>query len=112
MSPSQSQNPHSHRALGAATASLLAFGLCLYLVIIMANDPNGPSVPVIVFLSLGMATSAILHLVFVGLAASRSNRRPWLWVLLALIGFPVTSIVGLVLMAFFDQERAALPATR
>ncbi len=110
MSPSP--NAHSHRALGAATASLLAFGVCRYMMIVMVNEPNGPSVPFIVFLSLGMATSVILHLVFVGIAAARSNRRPWLWVLLALIGFPVTSIVGLVLMAYFDEERTALPAAR
>jgi len=110
MSPSQ--NPHAKRALGAATASLAAFGLCLYMMIMTANEPSGPSVPIVVFLSLGMAASVILHLVFVGMAAARSNRRPWVWVLLALVGFPVTSIVGLVLMAYLDEERAALPATQ
>ena len=105
-------NPHATRAMGAATASLLAFGVCLYMLITMANAPDGPVVPIIVFLSLGIAVSVILHLVFVGIAAARSGRRPWLWVALAVIGFPVTAIVGLVLMAYFDEERAALPAPR
>jgi hypothetical protein len=105
-------NPHAARAMGAATASLLAFGVCLYMLITTANAPDGPAVPLVVFLSLGIAVSVILHLVFVGLAAARSGRRPWLWVVLALVGFPVTAIVGLVLMAYFDEERAALPATR
>ena len=105
-------NPLAARAMGAATASLLAFGVCLYMLITTVNAPDGPAVPLTVFLSMGLAVSVILHLVFVGMAAARSGRRPWLWVLLALVGFPVTAIVGLVLLAFFDEERAALPATR
>jgi hypothetical protein len=105
-------NPHATRAMGAATASLMAFGVCLYMLITTANAPDGPAVPLVVFLSLGIAVTVILHLAFVGIAAARSGRRPWLWVVLAMVGFPVTAAVGLVLMAYFDEERTALPAAR
>lgn len=103
-------NPAATRAMSAAAATLLAFGVCLYMFLPPMVDETTASVPKTVLIAFAMASSIILHLVFVGLAAARMHRRAWLWVLIALIGFPVSSIVGLVLLAYFDEEDAAQPA--
>src|SRR5258706_8699762 len=103
-------NQPAARALGAAAASLLAFGACLYMFLPPTVAETTASVPKTVLFGIAMACSIILHLVFVGIAAQRLQRRAWLWVLIALIGVPVSSIVGPVMLGFFDEERAAAPA--
>jgi hypothetical protein len=49
--------------------------------------------------------SFILHLVFVGLAAHRLGRSAWWWVVIALLTFPIGSIVGLILFEWFSEEQ-------
>lgn len=61
-----------------------------------------------VALGVAIGVSALLHLVFVGLTAQRMGRRAWPWVLLALLVFPVASIIGLVLLEW--QRSDAAPA--
>ena len=100
-------NQPAARALGGAAASLLAFGACLYMFLPPTVNETTASVPKTVLFGIAMACSIVLHLVFVGIAAQRLHRRAWMWVLIALIGFPVSSIVGLVMLGFFDEERAA-----
>ena len=105
-------NPQAARALGAAAASLVAFGACLYMFLPPMVNETTASIPKVVLFGLVMASSMILHFVFVGIAAQRLNRRPWLWVFIAFIGFPVTSIVGLVMLGFFDEEKLTHVASR
>ena len=103
-------NQPAARALTAAVVTLLAFGACLYMFLPPMVNETTASIPKTVFIGIAMMSSIVLHLLFVGIAAHRLQRRPWLWVLVALVGFPISSIVGLVLLAFFDDERAAQPA--
>jgi hypothetical protein len=106
--PPMSNQPAA-RAMTAAVVSLVAFGACFYMLLALTVDEALPPVPKIVLAAVGMASSVVLHLVFVALAAQRLQRRPWVWVLIALLGFPVSSIVGLIMLAFFEEERTAQP---
>ncbi|HJV60872.1 MAG TPA: hypothetical protein VJ743_07985 [Albitalea sp.] len=98
------------RAMTAAAVSLLVFGGCLYMFLPPMVNTTTASVPRIVFFGLAMATALFAHLVFIGIAAHRLGRRAWLWVAIALIGFPISSIVGMIVLAFLDDEHAGAPA--
>jgi hypothetical protein len=103
-------NAPAARAMTAAAASLLAFGLCLFMFLPPMVDVTTQSVPKMVFFGIAMATSILAHLAFIGITAHRLKRRAWLWVLVSLIGFPVSSIVGMIVLGFFDEEQSAHPA--
>lgn len=105
-------NPSANRAMSAATGSLLAFGASFYLLLQHTVEAQSVEVGKTVMLACVMAASLVLHLIFVGMAAHHLKRRAWVWVLIALLGFPISSIVGLVLLAYFDVDQQGLPAAR
>jgi hypothetical protein len=105
-------NPSANRAMSAATGSLLAFGVSLYLFLQHTVEAHSVEAGKTVLLGCAVAASMILHFIFVGIAAHHLNRRPWVWVLITFLGFPISSIVGLVLLAYFDVDQQGLPAAR
>ncbi|NGZ88421.1 hypothetical protein [Duganella aceris] len=68
------------------------------------------SVLLMIAAGLGIAISLILHLIFIGMAAKRLGRSPALWVIVALCGFPIASIIGLILFEWFSDEENQAPA--
>jgi|KBSSwiStaDraftv2_1062776.scaffolds.fasta_scaffold382806_1 hypothetical protein len=91
--------------LAAAAVSLVVWGACVAALLPPLNADILESVPLTVLLGLAIAASLVLHLVFVGIAARRLGRSSATWVALALVTFPIGSIVGLVLVEWFGQER-------
>ena len=103
------QDLHAQRAIAAATVSLVVFGACVAAFLPPLNQIVLASVPYIVIAGLALAGSFILHLVFIGLAAQRLRRSVTWWVVVAVLTFPVGSIVGLVLFEWFVVEAPNKP---
>jgi drug/metabolite transporter (DMT)-like permease len=93
------------RAIRSAALSLAGFGGCVLMFIPPFSDATDDSVALAVVLGVAMAVCAILHLVFVGIAAKRLGRSVAGWVAAAVLLFPVGSIVALVLFEWFGEER-------
>lgn len=91
-------NPAFERALSAATLSLLACGACIAAFLPPLQGRVLPSVGLTVALGLGIAVSFALHLAYVWIGAKALGRNAIGWLLLALLTFPVASIVVLVLL--------------
>jgi drug/metabolite transporter (DMT)-like permease len=89
----------------AASVSLLAFGGCVAAFLPPLNQQTLESLPLTIVLGIALAVSLILHLVFVGVAAQRLGRSALWWVVLALLLFPIASIVGLILFEWFSEEQ-------
>lgn len=89
----------------AATVSLLAFGACVAGFLPPLNQHVLASVPLTVAVGLALAASFILHLAFIAIAAHRLGRSALWWVVIALLAFPIASIVGLVLFEWFSDEQ-------
>ncbi len=102
------QFSRAHQPVVAAAVSLFIFGASI-LLMVMPTHRALSSVPMTVMLSLIIAVSAILHLVFIGIAARRLGRSAALWVVLALFTLPVGSIVGLILFEWFSDEKNRVP---
>lgn len=98
--------------VSAAAVSLAAFCGCVACFIPPLSERFIHSPLWVVALSLGIAVSAVLHLVFVGLLARQLGRRPAPVVALALVTLPVGSIVGLVLLEWQGRVGSAPPAGR
>ncbi len=98
-------SPAHQPTVTAAAVSLVAFAACVAAFLPPLNQQTFASVPLTIALGLALATSFTLHLVFVGLAAHRLGRSAVFWVVLALLAFPVASIVGLVLFEWFSEEK-------
>lgn len=96
----------------AAWLSVGAFCLCVACFIPPLSARFIGSPLWVVVLALGIAVSAVLHLVFVGLLARHLGRRASLAVALALVTLPVGSIVGLVLLEWQGRIGAAQPTGR
>jgi len=99
------QMSRAHQPIVAASVSLLAFGGCIAAFLPPLNQQTLQSIPLMVALGIALAVSFILHLVFVGIAAQRLGRSAWGWVILALLFFPIASIVGLILFEWFSEEK-------
>ena len=104
------QTSRAQRPIGAAAVSLLAFGACVAAFLPPLNQQTLASLPLTIVLGLALAASFILHLIFVGLAAQRLGRSALGWVVLALLTFPLASIVGLILFEWFSEDEHAPPA--
>ncbi len=98
------------RAMTAATAALVGFGVCLAMFIPLMLGTTAVSLPKALLFSAAMAACFLAHLAFIGIAAKRLDRRPWVWVMLAAFAFPVTAIVGLIVLGFLDAERSETAA--
>lgn len=95
----------------AAAISLMAFCACVACFIPPLNERVIDNPVLVVLLSLGIGCSAILHLVFVGLLARSYGRSPAKYVAIALFTLPVGSIVGLVLLEWYERgTKAAKPS--
>ena len=103
----------AQRPLAAAAVSLLVWGACVAAMLPPLGARARESLLLTILLGLAIAISLVLHLVFVGIAARRLGRSAAAWVALALVTFPVGSIVGLVLVEWFgeEQRRAAGAST-
>src|SRR5665213_473257 len=88
-----------------AALSLVALAGCVVPFIPPFLERTQGSVLLMVFLGLCIAATFILHIVFVGIAAHRAHRSAALWVVLAIVFFPVGSVVGLILFQRFSNER-------
>ena len=99
------QVSRAHQPIVAASVSLLAFGGCVAAFLPPLNQQTLESLPLTVALGIALAVSLILHFVFVGIAAQRLGRSVWGWVILALLLFPIASIVGPILFEWFSEEQ-------
>jgi hypothetical protein len=99
----------AQRPIAAAAVSL--FATCAFIALLAPplNRYTQDSVPLMVILGIGIAVGAILHLIFIGMAASRLGRSPALWVVIAICFMPVASIIGLILFEWFSDEKKAHP---
>lgn len=100
------QISRARQPLIAASVSLLAFGGCVAAFMPPLNEQTLESVPLTILLGIGVAVTLILHLVFVGIAAHRLGRSVAWWVVVALVFFPIASIVGLILAEWFSDEES------
>lgn len=102
--------------INAATASLLAFGLCVAYFLPPFSTYVSHSVLANVAVGLTIAVSLVLHFAFVCIAAKRLGRSMLGWTLLLLFTFPIGSIVMLVLIEWLADTRnaddQALPRSR
>jgi hypothetical protein len=96
------------RAVTASGFALLVWGGCVLMFMPPFLESTTQSIPKMALLGIAIGCSLVLHLVFLGIAAKRAGRMPALWVLLAIFLMPIGSIVGLILLSWFDEERASV----
>ena len=104
------QVARAQQPIAAAAVTLVLWVFCIACFLPPLNDYTMRSVLLMIAAGIGIAVCLILHLIFIGLAAKRLNRSPVLWVIIALCGMPIVSIVGLILFEWFseqDKEEAA-----
>lgn len=99
----------ANQSIAAATVSLLVCAACIISFIPPFTAWTTQSATLAMLVGMTLAVSLILHFVFVGISARRMGRSPWLWVGLSLCTFPITSIVGLVLIEWLGDKRNQLP---
>ena len=92
------------QAVAAAATSLVVFAICVGAFVPPFGERTTGSVPLTIVLGLALAVSLVLHVAFVGIAAHRVDRSPILWAALAIIFFPIGSIVGLILFEWFSRQ--------
>jgi len=97
----------AQRPIAAAAVSLFATCAFIGSLIPPLNRYTQNSVGLMVILGIGIAVSAVLHLIFIGMAARRLGRSPALWVIVAVCFAPVASIIGLILFEWFSDEKKA-----
>jgi hypothetical protein len=100
------QVAHAKQPIAAAAVTLVCsiIGVAAFLPPLVYRTTE--SVPLIMVASIGLAVSMILHLIFIGMAAKRLGRSPTVWVVVAVFGFPIASIVGLILFEWFSENQA------
>jgi uncharacterized membrane protein len=101
MQPSSSPAAH---AVASAAVSLVTFAVCVGAFMPPFVERTVSSIPATILFGVAIAVSFVLHVVFVGIAARRVNRSAILWAVLAVLLFPVASIVGLILFEWFSVE--------
>ena len=92
------------QAVGSAAVSLVVFVASVAAFVPPFVDRTVSSVPLTIALGIAIAVSFVLHVAFVGIAAHRAGRSAVLWALLAVLLFPVGSIVGLILFEWFSAQ--------
>jgi hypothetical protein len=100
------QLSRARQPIAAAAGTLLCFGAGVAGFLPPLNRHILDSVLLSALLGLAIAVSLILHLVFVGVAANRLGRSAVRWVIVAVVVFPVASIVGLILFEWFSEEQS------
>ena len=104
------QVARAQQPIAAAAVTLVVWIGCIAAFLPPLVKHTTSSVALIILAGLGIAVSSILHLIFVGVAAKRLGRSPTLWVVIAVCGFPIASIVGLILFEWFSDEQNQSPA--
>jgi len=99
----------AQKALSAATAALVVAAACTAMFLPPMVDRTVESVLRTVLIGVTLSAAAIVHWVFVGIAARRLGRSVAGWVALALLLFPVGSVAALILLGWFRNE-AETPA--
>lgn len=94
----------AHKALTAATASLVVAVACTAMFLPPLVERTAGSVMRTVLAGVTLALAALLHWVFVGIAARRLGRSVPGWVALSLLLFPVGSAASLILLGWFREE--------
>jgi uncharacterized membrane protein len=94
-------------AISASAVALLLFGAGVLMFMPPLVEATVESVPRTVLFGLIVAASLVLHFIFLGIAVQRQGRRVAVWVVSAMLLFPVGSIVALVLLAWHDGEDRA-----
>jgi MFS family permease len=90
-----STTPASNAA-AAASVTILAAIAALGFLIYQASAEIEAQPHLIVLAAIALVSAMALHLVFVGLLARRTGRSPVRYVVIALLTFPIGSIVGLI----------------
>ena len=102
-------------ATSVATAFLAESPWWVHLLYFLISGGLGQTLgaaPIPVLLAIGLCVSLFLHWFFVGLAARRLGRSVTGWVALAVLGFPITSIVALVLYYWLEAEHRPVAGAR
>ncbi len=94
-------------ANSAAAISLVVLCACIACLIPPLNEKVVGNPALIVLVGLGIACSGILHLVFVGLLARSYGESPGKYVALAILTLPVGSVVGLILLEWYERPDKA-----
>ena len=100
------QIAHAKQAIAAAAVTLVCWiiGVACFLPPLIQHTLQ--SVLLIIAAGIGIFVSMVLHLIFIGMAARRLGRSPAVWVSVTLFGFPVASIIGLILFEWFSENQA------
>jgi nucleoside recognition membrane protein YjiH len=94
----------AQRALTAATVSLAIAVACVAMFLPPLLSHTTASVLRTVVIALVLASALLLHLVFLGIAASRMGRSVPRWVALSMLLFPIGSAMSLILLSWFGDE--------
>ena len=92
------------QAVASAAISLVVFAVCVGAFVPPFVERTVSSVPLTIVLGIAIAVSFALHVAFVGIAARRAGRSAVLWAVLAVLVFPIGSIVGLILFEWFSTQ--------
>ncbi len=87
---------NAKESVSAASIALIFWCACVALFIPPLNKHLPESTILLVLLGLAIASSLIIHLIFIGIAARQLERSVCLWVLLALVTMPLGPIIGIV----------------
>jgi hypothetical protein len=99
------QLSRAQQPIAAAAVSLVVFCACIAAFLPPLNRHTLHTPALTILLGMTIAVSLILHLIFIGIAASRLARSPVLWVIIALCTMPIASIIGLILFEWFSDEQ-------
>ena len=100
------------QAVASAAISLLVFAVSVGAFVPPFVERTVSSVPLTIAFGIAIAASFVLHVAFVGIAAHRARRSAVLWAVLAILAFPIGSIVGLILFEWFSTQGSRGTAER
>jgi amino acid transporter len=95
----------ARRAVTSATLSLVVCAACMVAFLPPMANATLASMPQTVLLGVALATSLVLHWVFIGLAAHRMARSVPFWLGFSVLLFPIGSVATLVLLGWLLEER-------
>ena len=98
----------AQQPIAAAAVTLVLWVACVAAFLPPLVHHTTQSVLLMIAAGIGICVCYVLHLVFVGIAASRLGRSPLLWVIVSACFMPVASIIGLIIFEWFsEQEKQA-----
>lgn len=94
----------AQQAIASAAVTLVLWILCIAAFLPPLLDHTLKSLFYIIGAGMGIFVFWVLHLIFIGIAARRLGRSAWVWVIIAMVGMPLASIIGLILFEWFSEE--------